>query len=360
MAPGDATDAPADTVDAPPDAQRPDGTVGSARKKVITIDPAKVTDDLPNFPVWIRIAGDPQLMAQASANGADLYFTRSDGTPLEWELQRWTKATGDLEAWVRVDLSNNNPTTLELRYGDPGPAHAPNPLLAFSSSFTAVWHLDDALGGATTIADALGQRMGTAVNGPTSATAKLGRGVAFDGNDDRVTFTNPITGNQAHTISAWIDVVAPTAGFSSVLTVGTAATGQSRFLHTKYPNVAIGLYGSDLQPSNTGIDGAGPKLVHWVYDPNGNNGKTALYIDGVSVATLNHGGTTNTTGTAGFLGYAPQEWGPGGNTPNPLHGTLDEVRIANTARSHQWIETEFANQSSPQTFYAIGAEQNVP
>jgi hypothetical protein len=353
-------DADVDTVDAPPDAQRIDGMMGAARKKLITIDPAKVFADLANFPVWIRIANDNELKVSGAANGADIYFTLENGTPLEFELTRWNKTQGDLEAWVRIDLDNTAPTKLELRYGDPGPAHAPNALMTWSNGFSAVWHMDDALNGSTTVADARGQRMGTAVNGPTSIGGKLGRGIAFDGNDDQVTFTNPIAGNQASTISAWVDVVAPGTGFSSVLTVGNAATGQSRFMHTKYPNVAIGLYGSDLQPTNTGIDGQGPKLVHWVYDPNGNAGNTTLYIDGVSVATMNHGGMINTTGTAGYLGFAPGTWGPGGNTANPLHGTLDEVRIASTARTRQWIETEHANQSAPGSFYMIGLEQLVP
>jgi hypothetical protein len=37
-------------------------------------------------------------------------------------------------------------------------------------------------------------------------------------------------------------------------------------------------------------------------------------------------------------------------------GTIDEVRIANTALSSSWINTEYNNQSSPSTFYSIGTE----
>ena len=356
---GDAA-AAVDAVDAPPDAIAVDGAMSAAREKLITIDPGKVAGNLTNFPVWIRLDSDNDLKARALADGTDIYFTLESGAPLEYELQRWNTSNGELAAWVRLDLSDTTATTLVLRYGDPGPAHAANALLTFSNQFAAVWHMDDPLGGATTVADALGQRMGTAVNGPTSASATLGRGIAFDGTDDRVTFTNPLSGNQPHTISAWVDVVAPGSGFSSVLTVGNAATNQSRFLHTHYQNVGAGLFGNDLQPSNTGIDGQGPKLVHWVYDPSGSAGTSTLYINGVSVASKVHGGTINTTGTEGYLGYALGAWGPGGNTPNPLHGTLDEVRISTAARTAPWIATEFANQGSPQTFYTVGLEQPAP
>jgi hypothetical protein len=352
-------------VDAPPDAAAdatlPDGAPGTARKKLIKIDHNRVAGTVTAFPVWIRLDNDADLMQRASSSGADIFFTTEAGAPLEFDLQTWSKASGTLQAWVRTDLSNSTDTKLYLRYGDAGPAHAPDPLLAFSSSFAAVWHMDDSLATSTVIADALGQRNGTAVNGPTSkSNATLGRGITFDGADDRVTFTNPISGDKSTTISAWVDVAAPQQGFSSVMTVGNNATGQSRFLHTKYPNVAIGLYGSDLQPANSGIDGQGPKLVHWVYAANGNAGNTTLYINGVVVATMNHGGTINTTGTMGFLGYAPPEWGPGGTTTSPLKGTLDEVRIATTPRSQAWVSTEYANQSSPGTFYSVDSEQPFP
>jgi hypothetical protein len=39
-----------------------------------------------------------------------------------------------------------------------------------------------------------------------------------------------------------------------------------------------------------------------------------------------------------------------------LNGILDEVRIAPAVMSANWIATEYANQNSPSTFYAIGAQ----
>jgi hypothetical protein len=40
--------------------------------------------------------------------------------------------------------------------------------------------------------------------------------------------------------------------------------------------------------------------------------------------------------------------------------TAGEVAIATTNRNAGWISTEYANQSSPGTFYTLGAEQPVP
>ncbi len=66
------------------------------------------------------------------------------------------------------------------------------------------------------------------------------------------------------------------------------------------------------------------------------------------MATRTNAQDATTQGTAGYLGYAPIGWGT-----CTLNGTLDEVRLAAVARSAGWIATEYENQKSPQTFYAV-------
>jgi hypothetical protein len=38
-------------------------------------------------------------------------------------------------------------------------------------------------------------------------------------------------------------------------------------------------------------------------------------------------------------------------------GSIDEVRISDTARSAGWIATEYNNQSQPLTFHKLGGEE---
>ena len=38
-------------------------------------------------------------------------------------------------------------------------------------------------------------------------------------------------------------------------------------------------------------------------------------------------------------------------------GTMEEVRISDTARSSSWIKTCYNNQSNPSTFYTISEEE---
>lgn len=92
----------------------------------------------------------------------------------------------------------------------------------------------------------------------------------------------------------------------------------------------------------------------WVFE--GNNRKNHVYRNGVEIAagTFMPGPNPqiNTSGTAGYIGYAPSTYGPN----NAYDGTIDELRIARVARSAGWIATEFNNQSSPGTFYTLGPE----
>ncbi len=349
-------------IDGPPDARPIDGPTNNAYRKQISIDPARVTGNQTAFPVWILLPTDADLAARASANGADIHFTRPDGTPLPYQIQRFTESNGHLEAWVRADLDDNAPTVIELRYGDPAVGHAADAPAVFSSSFLAVWHLDDSLGN-TAIADATNQRPGAAQGGlgtSDQVPAQLGGGVDFDGSNDQITFTNPFAGGGTHTISAWVNQ-RTVSNFDSIVTMGNAMGGQSRWFHSDMGGrIAVGFFGPDWNGTALPtIENDNWTLLHWVF--NGTTLQSRFYRDGAEVGTdtMNEN-PINTQGTAGYLGFAPNQWGPGGNNSCALNGILDEVRLSTAERDAGWIATEFANQNAPQTFYTVGPESKLP
>lgn len=349
---GRASDASPDAPEVPPDAPAATG-----RRKRITIADAQVAGELVDFPLWIALT-DNQLRSRALADGSDIHFTTIAGAPLPYQLQRWDKATGRLEAWVRVTIPDAG-TELFLAYGDAAAAHPPAPATVFAASFNAVWHLDDALAN-TAIADARGTHPGTAVGGLAAANqvpAKLGGGIAFDGVDDEITFVNDLAGGGSHTFSAWVSALVPLGNsFSSIVTIGNPMTNRSRWFHTSFPDLAVGFYGNDYRGATEDIHGDGFTLLHWVYD--GTTRVSRLYRDGALIATSPaHAGGVNTMGDGGHLGNAPVNWGAGGTAPLPLNGILDEVRLATTVRDGAWIAAEFANQSDPATFYTVSNEQ---
>jgi hypothetical protein len=335
-------------IDAPPTDAR-----GPGRRKSITIDPARVEGTQTDFPVWVSIV-DPAIGARAADNGSDLYFTSDGGAVLAHELQRYVGADGRVEAWVKLPtIADNHPTRFYLNYGDPEMAPPPTQGAVWSNGFHAVRHMY-----ATSPAsepDSAGDHDATAsggLNGSNVVTGQLGRGLNFEGASQQLAFTNTLTGNGAHTMSAWVNQ-RTTGSNDALIVIGNAACNQARWFHTRYnvSTVANGFYCSDWDNPAVDIQGDGWVLVHWVYD-GASLGR--LYLNGAMAAGPHTYLTPPATaGTSGFIGNAPAGFG----ATMGLVATVDEVRIATVARTAGWIATERANQNSPATFYAVGAEE---
>ena len=341
-----------------------DAMASNARRKEIRFDNTKVSGGAQtDFPAWIDL-NDTEIAARAQPDGRDIYFTAADGTTrLDHAIQIADRSMHHFAAWVRIPtLSATTATSIFVNYGDPGAAPAPNPPGVFKASFAAVWHLDDALP-ATAIADATGTHAGapTLTTATTSATGRLGRGLAFTGSKDQIAFMNPLSGKMAHTISVWVNQLSNVNHTAAIMVVGTPMAGESRWLHGHYNNnsLAVGFYGPDWDPNPPQvIDGANWTYLTWVFE--GGNNRSHLYRNGAEIlnSPFTPPGapppTINTTGTAGFIGFAPE---PAYGSDNGYEGTIDELRIATVARTGGWIATEYANQNSPATFYTVGTEQ---
>ncbi|HUQ01636.1 MAG TPA: DUF2341 domain-containing protein [Kofleriaceae bacterium] len=340
--------------DGPPgiDATPPDAR-GPGRRKSITIDPARVDGTQSDFPVWVAIV-DPAIGARAANDGSDIYFTSVNGTALSHEMQRYVDAEGRVEAWVKLpSVDDTQPTRFYLNYGDASVLPVPAPDAVWSNGFNAVWHLD-----ATSPAsepDSAGDHDATAsggLNGGNVVAGQIGRGLNFEGANHQLAFTNTLTGNGAHTMSAWVNQ-RTTGSNDALIVIGNPACNQSRWFHTRYntSTVATGFYCSDWDNPGVDIQGDGWVLVHWVYD---GAGAGRMYLNG-SMAAGPHTYVTPpaTAGANGFIGNAPAGFG----ATMGLVATVDEVRIATVARTAGWIATERNNQNAPASFYVVGAEE---
>jgi hypothetical protein len=96
-------------------------------------------------------------------------------------------------------------------------------------------------------------------------------------------------------------------------------------------------------------------LVHWTWDATLRENR--VYVD-EQVRDMDVDANANimTATASGHIGNAPNAWGPGGNTPNPILGMVDEVWVSTVARSQAWIETAYNNQHDAGAFYTVGAE----
>ena len=129
---------------------------GWAERKPVAANSSKVntathsTTALANFPMLVSVT-DPDLIYTANGGkvandrGSDIVFTAIDGvTPLNYEIEYYNPATGQLIAWVKIpSLSATASTVIYEYFGNPS---APAPALswaqgAWDSNFMGVWHL---------------------------------------------------------------------------------------------------------------------------------------------------------------------------------------------------------------------------
>jgi biopolymer transport protein ExbB len=329
------------------------------RRKAITIRASQVeapggSGDLTDFPVLVAVQ-DPQIMAGARQNEDNVYFVAADGTTrLAHEIEKWTPGTNEIIAWVKIPrVSEAADTVFYVYYGAPAPGGPVDPAQVWSNGYVAVWHLAEPPGQAGGINDSTNGNDGTAHSSMQAndlVTGKIGDAIDFDGMDDEIEFQNPISGSGPHTISAWVNQQG-TGSDDAVVTLGEDAQHRARFLYSVYTNdsIAVGFYANDVVTTTNIIDDDWT-LVHWTYT----NRDNVLYVNGASLGGAQVGNGVDTRGSEGRLGNAtPGNFGPNLN----LNGQLDEVRITTAVRPAEWVRTEFNNQSSPSSFYNVGAEE---
>ena len=77
-------------------------------------------------------------------------------------------------------------------------------------------------------------------------------------------------------------------------------------------------------------------------------GSALLYLDGVLASNAAGGGTPNITTNEFKIGGIPTV-----TFCCAMNGAVDEVRVSSGVRSADWVATEYANESSPSSFYTM-------
>jgi hypothetical protein len=317
----------------------------------LTLDGSQVLETLVDFPILVRLT-DPHLQAHAAKSGDDVYFTADDQSSLlDFELESY-RETGELVAWVRIPtLTPGSDTQLYLGYGDGLSRRAES--LGVWRAFHDVWHLaQDPSAGTAAIRDSTARAHGTAHRSMTASAlvaGVAGPALAFDGVDDEIAFSNDIRGQGPSTFSGWVKHADKYSKYgSSLVSLGNGNRGEARFVLPAAKNdltVKCGFYGDDDDISTAVLPPGEWKYVSWTWDGRA----SSLYVDAVRVSGPVTHANVNTRGSSGKIGNTSFSF------EYFMTGSLDEVRIATTARSRAWISLEYANQRPGSKFIkAIG------
>ncbi len=120
--------------------------------RIITIDHTAVSGsgDLESFPVLISMTKDWLKHTSnggdvGRSDGYDIVFTDSSNSQLlDYEIEKYDGATGQLVAWVRIPtLSGSEDTQIRIWYGNADASDWSNPPGVWDSNFKMVQHLEE-------------------------------------------------------------------------------------------------------------------------------------------------------------------------------------------------------------------------
>lgn len=294
---------------------------------------AAVAGSADNVPVLVRLHTGNFAFLDARADGADLRFIAADDkTPLKFHIERFDGVNELAFVWVQVPrvMGASKAEFFWLYYGNENAAPAGDAKTAYDAAQGLVYHFAD---GENTPQDATANanhalRM-TAV--PVSA-GLAGAAIGFDGRSELVVDAKPSLRASATgmTVSMWIK---PSALDDAVLM--RQVDGNNR--------VALLLRGGALVvESSAGNSSPGGKLTAGVWQHlalvMAPNAGPAVVLNGAEVLRS----TSAVPAMAGQLVF-----GAG------YKGELDELQLATTARSADWLRLAAGGQGPDQKLLAI-------
>lgn len=331
-------------------------------RKAITIDATKVSSGPhTNFPVLVNLSSDASLASRAQSDGDDILFTSSDGaTKLSHEIEKYTSSTGALVAWVKVpSLSSASNTVLYMYYGDAAVSSQQDASGVWDTNYKAVYHLkeDPAVAGANGIIDSTSNaNHGTDINTVGTVTGQIDGSLNFTGAGyvEAPNSTSLNISGTATTISFWASVI--DNGNDSVL-VEKALAGPTAYQY------AVEFDGNNANTFDFYFRASDNTMPAFSMLPTAGVLQYGVFTyDGANVRGYLNGALAFTTANTKSIQSStlPFRLGVDQNGGQAYNGKLDEVRVSNVARAAGWITTEYNNQGTPTTFYAVGAATSSP
>ncbi|MDB5048060.1 MAG: putative protein of unknown function acetylesterase [Fibrobacteres bacterium] len=308
--------------------------------------------DLPvtGFPMLVRLDGTNFDFASAAADGADLRFSKADGTALAFQIDHWDAAKKEAAAWVAIDTvqSNDSSQYFLMHWGKSGAASRSDGAGVFANAgYAAAWHLEESAPGTGT-AGIYRNAVGNADHGTDSLTSSdqsglIGNGGFFrNGEYIRVpSATAALKPVKTITLSAWVRPTATDSGGGEIASMGNdygirvASNGEAYVFCFNVPrtdstNFILTTIGANL------LDGQWHHFAA-ILDRN----HIDIYVDGgyVRGADFPQGVLNYDGGPDFFIGHHGN-----GETNFDYTGYIDEVRMLPGISSAAWLRLSYLTQ----------------
>jgi hypothetical protein len=332
--------------------------------KLITIDHNEVSGAgfHNNFPLLLSFI-DKDLRYHTQLDGDDIAFA-TGGDWLDHEIvefnQSYSNTQAKLTVWVQIPyLYTTQNTTIALYYGNSTMSSRENPEGVWDSDYAAVYHLND------DFLDSTPNNRDGVNTGTIDVEGKIGDGQDFERDDstDNINIgTWSFSGSQI-TIQSWIKfesfsiqdarIVSKNSGIGNgneehVWMLGTWNEPPYRLRG----RIKTGF--SDSSGTSTRVATSGDLSTDTWY-------LASVIYDGSNIRFVLDGNPVGASSKTGSLRV--NDWPITiGNSPagsRSVDGVIDEVRVSTTARSNDWLKTEYDNQNDPSSFGTVGEENIV-
>jgi hypothetical protein len=317
---------------------------------------AGIMDPVINFPVLVRLSKDHFDFSKAAADGRDLRFAKSDGTPLPYEIERWDSVEETGIVWVKADTvyGNSAEQVIVMYCGFTGATDASDGTSVYDTAngHIGVWHLSAQENG--TARDATlhhydGIPTDTA---PQPTPGVIGSALRFDGKANGLVMKNttnsPLNFSRpgSYTFSAWVNVDTVYGDDEFI-----AGKGHDQYsLRVKgsasVPANKLAIHEYDDRVAGTDMRFAPVETGMWKYIVGMRNGETMyFFVDGIcvdSTGMVYSGKKTVKDSTSFSIGRcgAPFEV----DNYLPFKGIIDEVRVSARACTPGWVKLCYENQ----------------
>jgi len=324
-----------------------------------TASGANVLNNVTNFPVMLRLTSSTFNFSQAKANGEDVRFTKADGTPLPYEVERWDLTNSKAEIWVKVDTvyGNNNSQYIVMHWGSSPASSVSNSSSVFDTAngFQGVWHLSG--NGSAVEKDATGNHYdGTPSDTvPASMEGAIGSCRSFNGLSNGIRMNGTADSklnyqeNGIYTVSAW--VCADTLDNSYHMIAGKGNEQYFLGLKRSVPDTTMRWEFVEYHnKEGWQITQEFPLAKTWTYLVGVRSGTTQyLFVNGVladSTIEVTPPIAPRNTGDDLTIGRFLSESAYAYEGKCPFIGKIDEVRISNVVYSADWIMLCYMNQKA--------------
>jgi len=331
------------------------------RRRRIVFNNSGQAENLDDFPVLVKLDSSRIDYARTQNAGQDLRFVDSDNqTVLAHEIEKWDEA-GTSYVWVKVPRINASSSGdfIYMYYDNSGASDGQNASGVWSNGYGGVWHLkEDPAGPPPQFLDSTANpNDGTAQNSPVQAAGQIDGSLSFDGTSDRnvnVPHNATLQFPTNMTVSGWARTT-NADGQARLIVAKWNSTGSARNYWLGKPDASFFRFYVDAT-QNVGIslglinDGL---WHHVVGVADAAAGLLRLYVDGTQRATAAYGGTSQTGTSVLQIGNNPD------STAQNWNGGIDEVRVANVARTAAWIRAQHLSMADAfVTFHSeVGACQ---